>query len=109
MAEITDEQWDEILKNLESWSEGQLVKALTSHKFSEVYRRMFEHAQRAQVAEAERLKRLSKPELVDRAMRLVRQNNIFSAFVDCGGYSTVEFGNTRKQDNSNTGDHDEER
>lgn len=108
MAEITEEQWAEIRANLESWSEEQLVKALTSHKFSEVYRRMFEHAQRAQAAEAKRLNGLSKHELVERAMSLVRQNNIFTAFVDCGGYSTVEFGNTRNRNESILGEQDEQ-
>lgn len=104
MAEITDEIWNEIRTTLESWTEQQLIKSLTNHKFSEVYRRLFDEAKRAEEAEAIRLDGLPKPELVNQAMELVRKNHVFCAFVDCGGYSTVEFGHTRKANDSNIGD-----
>lgn len=109
MARITDEQWTEIRATLESWSEEQLIKALTNHKFAEAYRRAFEQAQQAEQAEAKRLQGLTKQSLIQQALNLVRENNIFTAWVDCGGYSQVEFGNTRNSDTSPSGDNDDYR
>ena len=90
-AEIPQEIWSEIRAKLESWPEEDLIKAIASDKFSEVYRRLFEHAQRAGEAEKTRLRKLPRQQLVERCLALVQKNHTFCAFVDQGGYSCVHF------------------
>ena len=100
-ADIPPEIWNEIREKLESWPEEDLVKAIASDKFSEVYRRLFEHAQRAGEAEKARMRKLSRQQLLQRCLALVQKNHTFCAFVDQGGYSCVYFAeDTRKETNT---------
>lgn len=100
-AGIPQDIWNEIRTKLESWSDDDLIKAIASDKFSEVYRRMFEHAQRAGEAEKARLRKLSRQRLVERAMALVEKNHTFCAFVDQGGYSCVYFAEDTRNSDTN--------
>lgn len=90
-VEIPPEIWNEIRTKLESWPDEDLIKAIASDKFSDVYRRLFEHAQRAGEAEKARLRKLTRQQLVERCLAHVEKNHTFCAFVDQGGYSCVYF------------------
>ena len=98
-ADIPPDIWNEIRTKLESWPDEDLVKAIASDKFSEVYRRLFEHAQRAGEAEKARLQRLSREQLVQRCLALVQKNHTFCAFVYQGGYSCVYFDEDTRNEN----------
>tara|TARA_R110002072_G_scaffold302996_1_gene490904 strand:- start:25916 stop:26245 length:330 start_codon:yes stop_codon:yes gene_type:complete len=101
-ADIPPDIWNEIRKKLESWPDKDLVKAIASDKFSDVYRRLFEHAQRAGEAEKARLRKLTRQQLVERCLALVEKNHTFCAFVDQGGYSCVYFAeDTRNKADTN--------
>lgn len=101
-VEIPPEIWNEIRTKLESWPDEDLVKAIASDKFSEVYRRLFEHAQRASEAEKARLRKISRQQLLQRCLALVHKNHTFCAFVDQGGYSCVYFAeDTRNKADTN--------
>jgi hypothetical protein len=99
-ADIPPEIWNEIRAKLESWSDDDLIKAIASDKFSEVYRRVFEHAQRAGDAEKARLRKLSRQQLLQRCLALVQKNHTFCAFVDQGGYSCVYFAEDTRNENT---------
>lgn len=101
-ADIPPEIWNEIREKLAMWPDEDLIKAIASDKFSDVYRRLFEHAQRAGEAEKARLRKLSRQQLLQRCLALVQKNHTFCAFVDRGGYSCVYFSeDTRKATNTN--------
>ena len=101
-ADIPPEIWTEIREKLETWPDEDLVKAIASDKFSDVYRRLFEHAQRAGEAEKARLRKLPRQQLVERCLALVEKNHTFCAFVDQGGYSCVYFAeDTRNKADTN--------
>jgi hypothetical protein len=100
-AEIPPDIWNEIRTKLATWPDEDLIKAIASDKFSEVYRRMFEHAQRAGEAEKARLRKMSRQRLVQRAMALVEKNHSFCAFVDQGGYSCVYFAEDTRNEQAN--------
>ena len=92
---ITVDGWSEIRDQLESWDRDALIAAICDDKFEMVHDKANEHhAQRAALAERQRLESVPHDCLVDRAYALIEQNGTcdnggFGFWIDREGFHKV--------------------
>lgn len=92
---ISTEGWTEIREKLEDWTPDALIAAITDDKFEMVMDKAGQHhAERAAVAERNRLADLPQDILADRAFELIEQNNTcdnggFGYWIDREGFHKV--------------------
>ena len=101
---ITVDGWSEIRDQLESWDRDALIAAICDDKFEMVHDKANEHhAQRAALAERQRLESFPHDCLVDRAYELIEQNNTcdnggFAYWIDREGFHKVHLPDESEDD-----------